>query len=101
MVMSALDRKVEGARESVLSSSLSPLILYELVTGKRPFGGQSAVGLFIAIAQDEPVPPSALNPRVVPALEAIVRRCLRKSPGERFASCREVAEALRRVSGQA
>ncbi|HEX7842041.1 MAG TPA: serine/threonine-protein kinase [Kofleriaceae bacterium] len=77
------------------------VILYELVTGKRPFGGRSAVVLFIAIARDEPVAPSALNPRVAPALEAIVLRCLRKSPDERFASCREVAEALRRVSGQA
>jgi serine/threonine-protein kinase len=74
------------------------VILYELVTGKRPFGGRNAVELFIAISRDEPLPPSALNPHVAPALEVIVLRCLRKSPDERFASCREVAEALRRVA---
>ncbi|HEX7839241.1 MAG TPA: serine/threonine-protein kinase, partial [Kofleriaceae bacterium] len=74
------------------------VVLYELVTGSRPFRGETAVELFIAIDRDEPRRPSALNPHVPPALEAIVLRCLRKSPGERFASCREAAEALRRVS---
>src|SRR5262249_791704 len=58
----------------------------------------TAVELFIAIDRDEPSPPSTLNPRVPPALEAIVLRCLRKLPGERFASCREAAEALRGVA---
>jgi serine/threonine protein kinase len=74
------------------------VLLYELATGSRPFCGETAVELFIAIDRDEPPPPSTLNPRVSPALEAIVLRCLRKSPDERFASCREAAEALRRVS---
>jgi len=74
------------------------VILYELVTGKRPFGGRSSLELFIAISCDEPLPPSTLNPHVAPGLEAIVLRCLRKSPDERFASCREVAEALHPVS---
>ncbi len=74
------------------------VVLYELVTGRRPFGGETAVELFIAIDRDEPPPPSALNPQVSPSLEAIALRCLRKSPAERFASCLEVAGALRRVS---
>jgi predicted Ser/Thr protein kinase len=74
------------------------VLLYELVTGTRPFRAETAVELFIAIDRDEPLQPSALNPHVPAALEAIVLRCLCKSPGERFASCREVAEALRSVS---
>jgi predicted Ser/Thr protein kinase len=74
------------------------VMLYELVTGQRPFQGETAVELFIAIDRDEPPRPSAVNPHVSPPLEAIVLRCLRKSPGERFASCRAVAEALRHVS---
>jgi len=78
------------------------VMLYELVTGRWPFRGETAVELFIAIDRDEPPRPSALNPHVLPGVEAIVLRCLRKSPGERFASCREAAEALRRVtSGEA
>jgi serine/threonine protein kinase len=70
------------------------IVLYELVTGSRPFRAGTTVELFIAIDRDEPLRPSALNPRVPPALEAIVLRCLRKSPGERFPRCGEVAEAL-------
>ncbi len=73
------------------------VVLYELLTGGRPFRGDTAVELIIAIDRDEPPRPSALNPHVPPALEAIVLRCLRKLPGERFASCREAADALRRV----
>ena len=74
------------------------VLLYELATGRRPFCGETPVELFIAIDRDEPPPPSALNPHVPPSLEAIVLRCLCKSPEQRFASCQEVAEALRHVS---
>jgi hypothetical protein len=74
------------------------VLLYELVTGHRPFRGETAVELFIAIDRDEPPPPSVRNSHVPPALEGIVLRCLNKSPGERFASCREAAEAFRRMS---
>src|SRR5262249_40568419 len=48
------------------------VMLYELVTGSRPFGGETAVELFIAIDRDEPPPPSTVNRRVAPALEAVV-----------------------------
>jgi predicted Ser/Thr protein kinase len=71
------------------------VVLYELVTGFRPFRGDTAVELFITIDRDEPPRPSILNPHVPPALEAVMLRCLAKSPGDRFASCGEVAEALR------
>ncbi len=74
------------------------VILYELITGRRPFAAETAVELFIAIDRDEPPRPSAVNARVPAAVEAIVLRCLRKAPGERFASCGEAAVALRRVA---
>jgi hypothetical protein len=74
------------------------VMLHELITGSRAFRGETAVELFIAIDRDEPPRPSALNPYVPPALEAIVLRCLRKSPGERFPGCGAVADALGRVS---
>ncbi|HWO25123.1 MAG TPA: protein kinase [Kofleriaceae bacterium] len=77
------------------------VMLYELVTGRRPFRGETAVELFIAIDRDEPARPSAVNPQVPPALEAIVLRCLRKAPEERFVSCSEAAAALRRVASGA
>jgi hypothetical protein len=72
-------------------------MLHELVTGSRAFRGDTAVELFIAIDRDQPPRPSALNPYVPPALEAIVLRCLRKAPGERFPGCGAVAEALGRM----
>jgi serine/threonine protein kinase len=75
------------------------VMLYELVTGRRPFAGPTPIELFVAILRDEPPPPSSVNPRVAPALEAVVLRCLRKAPGDRFASCREVAQALRAFAG--
>ena len=71
------------------------VVIYELVTGRRPFAGRTAIEMFIAIECDEPVAPSLLDPRVSPGLDAVVMRCLRKQPDARFASCREVAEALR------
>ncbi len=70
------------------------VVLYELVTGARPFAGGNRAELFLAIGGDEPAPPSAANPRVGPAFDAIVLRCLRKVAGERFASGGEVADAL-------
>ncbi|HEX3763376.1 MAG TPA: serine/threonine-protein kinase [Kofleriaceae bacterium] len=70
------------------------VVLYELVTGERPFAGDSRTELFLAIGRDEPPPPSAVNPRVGPALEAVVLRCVRKVADERFATGGEVAEAL-------
>jgi eukaryotic-like serine/threonine-protein kinase len=74
------------------------VMLFELITGRRPFRGETTMELLIAVDRDEPPRPSAVNPAVPSWLEAIVLRCLRKSPDDRFASCGEVAEALRRVA---
>ena len=71
------------------------VVIYELLIGRRPFAGATPIEMFIAIECDEPAAPSTLDPRVSPAVEAVVMRCLRKRPDERFASCRELAEALR------
>jgi len=72
-------------------------ILFELVTRRRPFRGSSEGEILAAILRDEPPPPSLLHPAVPPALDAVARRCLAKSPAERFASAREVAAALETV----
>jgi serine/threonine-protein kinase len=70
------------------------VILYELVTGKRPFLGETQIDLVIATNRDTPTPPSSLNPRVSPELEAIIDRCLRKEPAERYATADELCAAL-------
>lgn len=74
------------------------VMLYELITSTRPFHGETVAELLAAIASDEPVPPARSNAQVPAALDAIVLRCLRQSPSERFASGGELAEALHRVS---
>ena len=73
------------------------IILYELLTQRRPFHGATVSELMISIATE---PPEPLASRVVglpDGLEAIVARCLEKDPARRFASSQELSEALRRV----
>ncbi len=69
------------------------VLLYEMLTGKRPFRGDDHAALLYRILQEEPVPPSQLLP-VHSEIERIVMRCLRKNPGERFSSARPLADAL-------
>jgi serine/threonine-protein kinase len=60
------------------------IILYEMLTGRVPFDGESAVTIALKQVGEAPVPPSALNPTVTPALEAVVLRALEKDPADRF-----------------
>ena len=60
------------------------IILYELLTGRVPFDGESAVSIALKHVNEWPVPPSALNPAVTPELEGVVLHALEKDPGRRF-----------------
>ena len=60
------------------------VVLYELLTGRVPFDGESAVTIALKHVAEEPVPPGQLNPAVPPALEAVVMRALAKDPAQRF-----------------
>jgi len=76
-------------------------ILYEMLTGKRAFQGVSPADTMSAILKEEPEF-APTHPDAPPALEHIARRCLEKSPGERFQSARDLAFALRETfSGSA
>ncbi|MCW3003362.1 MAG: pknB [Conexibacter sp.] len=70
------------------------IILYEMLTGRVPFEGESAVTIALKQVGEAPVPPSAYNPDVPPALEAIVLRALEKDPARRFADADEFIAAL-------
>ena len=64
-------------------------VLYEMLTGKRAFEGESAASVIAAILEREPVPLT-----VAPPLERVVRRCLAKDPDQRFQTARDLKAAL-------
>jgi serine/threonine protein kinase/formylglycine-generating enzyme required for sulfatase activity len=70
------------------------VVLYEMLSGKRPFAGESNLDTATAILRDEPTPLAALRREVPSGLQSILTRSLAKDPGERFASGQELHEAL-------
>jgi eukaryotic-like serine/threonine-protein kinase len=74
-------------------------ILYEMLSGKRAFHGETSVEAMSAILKEDPAELCATNRSVPPVLERIVRHCLEKNPEERFQSARDVAFALGSISG--
>jgi len=75
-------------------------LVYEMVAGRRAFEGTSQVSLIAAIVEREPVSLSTLQPVTPPSLERLVRRCLAKSPDDRWDSAHDIADELRWI-GQA
>jgi serine/threonine protein kinase len=71
------------------------VLLYELLTGSRPFKAPVLSALSVSIAADVPPPPSSVNAAVPPAFEHAIMRCLSKDPHGRFASAAELAAELR------
>jgi DNA-binding beta-propeller fold protein YncE len=71
-------------------------ILYELLTGRPPFDGHTAIGVALQAVKDEPVPPRMRCSDVDRELEAICLKCLAKEPRGRYASASLLAEALQR-----
>jgi serine/threonine-protein kinase len=60
------------------------VMLYEALTGRVPFEGDSAVAVAMKQVSQAPQRPSSINPQVSPALDAVVMRALEKEPGQRF-----------------
>jgi len=86
----AMGAKIDG-RSDLFSLGV---VLYQLLTGARPFEADSMVSLAHRIAREEPQAIDELRKDVPPALRRIVERCLRKQPDKRFRTGREVADAL-------
>lgn len=70
------------------------VILYECLTGRVPFDGETAVAVTLQQLQQDPVPPSYLNPAVSPALDAVVLRALQREPYERYPDADSFIAAL-------
>lgn len=69
-------------------------VLYEMLTGSPPFNARSVMSVLRQLESEDPKPPGEVNPGVPAALEAVVLRCLEKSPDKRFQSAAELSEAL-------
>lgn len=70
------------------------VILYEMIVGRRPFGGSNIAAIFRAITQDAPEPPTAVDPSIPKSLADLILKCLSKKPQDRFQTGAEMAEAL-------
>jgi serine/threonine protein kinase len=75
------------------------IILYELLSGRLPFQGESVPQLCVSVLQAEPLPLTSLRPDLSPGLQAAIFRCIQKDRGSRFATVGELADALAVFAG--
>ena len=71
------------------------VILYELMTGEKPFPGQNITTVIYKIINEEPIPPRSLDSSIHPGLSAVITRALAKDPAARFQNCHELLNALK------
>ena len=71
-------------------------MLYEMLTGRRPFEGETREALSDEILHRDPKPPRQIDDTIPPELERITLKCLAKQPGDRYATAGDLARDLRR-----
>jgi len=91
MAPEQLEGKEADARSDIWALGC---LLYETLTGKRPFGGASQASLISSIMKDEPPPPRELAALTPPALDRIIRQCLAKDPEDRWQSAADLKREL-------
>src|SRR4029077_6123570 len=73
------------------------IILYQFLTGEKPFTGSGAWTIAKKIIQEEPPLPSSINTSVTPLFDAVVNKALAKDPTQRYQSARDLATGLKRA----
>jgi eukaryotic-like serine/threonine-protein kinase len=77
------------------------IVLYQLLTGKRPFDGETDFAIIQQIVGHAPAAPTSFNPQLPPAIDAVMARALVKSRDQRYATAQEFATALQAASQEA
>ncbi len=72
-------------------------LLYQMVTGRKPFTGESTLKVLTRVLNEDPIPPRQIAPSVPAELEKIIARCLRKDPARRFQTSADLRLALEDV----
>ncbi|MBP7072458.1 MAG: Stk1 family PASTA domain-containing Ser/Thr kinase [Clostridia bacterium] len=71
------------------------VVMYEMLTGRLPFEGDSPIAVALKHIQEEPEPPSRINSRIPKAIEAIIMKCMEKEVSKRYNSASEIINDLR------
>jgi eukaryotic-like serine/threonine-protein kinase len=73
-------------------------LMYELLTGRPPFTGDSPVAIAYQHVRENPIPPSRLDPDIPPWADAIVLKAMAKAPGDRYQSAAEMQADIQRAA---
>jgi eukaryotic-like serine/threonine-protein kinase len=76
-------------------------VMFEMMTGQKPFGGTTFATIVSAILHDVPPPVSRLQPRASQGVDRIVRNCLARDPADRWSTAAQVRDQLRAAAGNA
>ena len=95
MAPEQLEGKEADARSDLFALGA---ILYEMVTGNRPFAGRSQISVASAILEKEPEPITATHPLTPPVFEQVIATCLAKNPDDRFQTAHDLRLQLKWIA---
>jgi eukaryotic-like serine/threonine-protein kinase len=95
MAPEQLEGKEADARTDIFALGA---VLYEMLTGRRAFSGESHASLITSIMSADPAPVAGAQPMAPPALERAIRKCLAKSPEQRWQSVRDLKSELQWIA---